>query len=129
MLIFSPNFTISIPGKWFLSAKRPAALLKPFTSSYRFNVFKVSLLKVSIWIFSFRLLCKISKDNSWSLQGNSSNRIFFPSKTSLENSNVSTSIVDVSFRLYAFDLYKYGFWRPLFTLNFIVWSLFWISKV
>ena len=65
-----------IPEKWFLSAKSPAALLKPFTLSYRFNVFKVSWLNVSIWIFSFNLRCKISKGSSWSLQGNSSKLIF-----------------------------------------------------
>ena len=118
-----------IPEKWFLSAKIPAALLKPFTLSYRFNVFKVSWLNVSIWIFSFSLQCKISKDSSWSLQGNSSKLIFFPSNTSLENSSVSISIVAVSFRLYAFDLYKYGFWRPLFIVSFIVWSRFCVFQV
>jgi len=60
-------------------------------------------------MFSDNLRCNTSKDNSWSLHVSSSNLIFCPSKISLENSSVSTSIVAVSFRLYAFDLYKYGF--------------------
>ena len=127
-LIFWPNFTISMPGKWFLSAKSPAALLYPLLLSYKLSIFKVSLLKVSIWMLSFNFWCKTSNVNFCSLYGNSSNLIFLPSNIRRESSNVSTSIVAVSFLLYAFDLYKYGLWIPLFTVSFIVLS-FCISSV
>ncbi len=129
IFMFSPKRTISIPRHVFLSASNSPALLNPCLSVYSSNVFIMSRFKHFMPIFCMSLLSSNENFRSWRDAEISSTDKFCPSRINLEKEILSTAIVEVSFLIYALELYKYGLYAPSSTVNITIDLFLSILKV